>query len=215
MWPLRTTMITRAQAGSRLRPRITRVGGHRIADDLLLGLAGDVDLDPARRRRRLPQRHAEPPRGGGQRRALEEQRQQHHEEGDVEVGARRSGTPASVGIAARKIETAPRRPTQETKSFSRHGEAEAAPRQSQTASGRATKVRTSATSSPWRRVVPERASASPAARAPGTSRSGRARSPRRGSRRSRDRPASAGWPSRGRRGRPRAARCRRRARRAP
>ena len=118
MWFLRTTISSRAQAGSRESPRISAVGADRVADDLLLGLAGDVDLDPAGRRARSA---AAPPRAGARRGSAS----------SPAPGATRSttkkamlkkaaafGTPASVGIAARKIDTAPRRPTQEMKSFS-------------------------------------------------------------------------------------------------
>ena len=63
MWPLRTTISDARPGRQPAEAEDHAVGGHRVADDLLLGLAGDVDLDPADRVRRLPERHAEPARG--------------------------------------------------------------------------------------------------------------------------------------------------------
>ena len=56
------------------------MGGNRIADDLLLQLAGQIELDPARQRIVTGQRNVQAPRRERDGPALDQERGQHHHE---------------------------------------------------------------------------------------------------------------------------------------
>ena len=88
------------------------------------------------------------------------------------------GKPTSSGIDARKMPTAPRRPTQEMNSFSRQEKRNGA-RHRNTATGRANSISVARDRERRQRMLGQPVAARPAGRAARTSRSGRARSPHR------------------------------------
>ena len=69
-------------------PQIGAVGGDRIADDFLLELTRQIELDPPRQRILARKRNVEPPRRPGDGPTLDQQRGQHHHERDVEIDLR-------------------------------------------------------------------------------------------------------------------------------
>ena len=66
-------------------PEIQAFRADRIADQLLLELAGQIELDAPRPAIGARQRHMQPPRRGGQRPALQQQRDDDDDKGDVEI----------------------------------------------------------------------------------------------------------------------------------
>ena len=110
------TSVGRAQFGIEPAPQEWTVGRHRIADDLARQLAGQIEFDAARQRIGCAQttcRACGPrtPRSSPGPAATTDD-----DEGNVEKNMA-PGNPTSSGIEARKMPTAPRRPTQEMNSL--------------------------------------------------------------------------------------------------
>src|SRR5262252_1105874 len=91
--------------GYQSAPQKRAVGRHRVTDDLARQLARQVQLDPARDWISAREGNIESARRQCHRPALHQKREQHHDKG-------------YIGIEARKIPTAPRKPTQDMNALS-------------------------------------------------------------------------------------------------